>query len=125
MILIVDDYSELGGVLERYVRVFGCKGHCLTDATKVLETVEQLRPSLLFLDDEMPCISGLEVLRLLRESPQPDIASLPVVMFSAATLSVRHAEAAQLGALAWVMKHDSLTKLDPFIKQYGRSSTEA
>jgi len=59
-------------------------------------------PILLLLDLKMPKVSGLEVLRKMKETPE--LADIPVVMLSSSCEELDLKEARQLGASAYVVK---------------------
>lgn len=59
-------------------------------------------PILLLLDLKMPKVSGLEVLRQMRNAPE--LADIPVVMLSSSREELDLQEARRLGATAYVVK---------------------
>jgi CheY-like chemotaxis protein len=59
-------------------------------------------PILLLLDLKMPKVSGLEVLRKMKETPE--LADIPVVMLSSSCEELDLKEARRLGASAYVVK---------------------
>jgi two-component system response regulator len=59
-------------------------------------------PILLLLDLKMPKVSGLEVLRKMKENPE--LAEIPVVMLSSSCEELDLKEARRLGASAYVVK---------------------
>ena len=65
-------------------------------------------PSCVILDDNMPGLSGLEVLRAIRADT--GLRATPVIMYSAADQSDRVTEAKGLGA-EWVVKGTPFDKL--------------
>jgi len=66
-ILVVDDHED---VRECLVLMLGLGGHeveSARDGMEALEVAERFRPNLIFLDIQMPKLSGIEVCRRLRE----------------------------------------------------------
>jgi two-component system response regulator len=61
-----------------------------------------VNPILLLLDLKMPKVSGLEVLRQMKEAPK--LADIPVVMLSSSREELDLKEARRLGATAYVVK---------------------
>jgi CheY-like chemotaxis protein len=59
-------------------------------------------PILFLLDLKMPKVNGLEVLRIIKESPE--LADIPVVMLSSSCEELDLKEAQHLGASAYVVK---------------------
>ena len=73
-LVVDDDYrvAELHCAYVDRVQGFELVGRAQTGAT-ALESVDQLRPDLVLLDIYLPDISGLEVLRRLREDDHPPV----------------------------------------------------
>jgi two-component system CitB family response regulator len=73
-LVVDDDYrvAELHCAYVERVRGFEVAGRAQTGAT-ALESVDRLRPELVLLDIYLPDISGLEVLRRLREEDHPPV----------------------------------------------------
>jgi CheY-like chemotaxis protein len=64
--------------------------------------VRQHRPHLILLDMHLPDISGLELLRHLKQDR--DVADIPVIVVSADATTARMQEALTLGAAHYVTK---------------------
>jgi response regulator of citrate/malate metabolism len=78
--LVVDDDAMTSSIHRSYVervRGFEVVGEAAT-AVQALELTERLRPDLVLLDIYLPDLSGLEVLRRLRDprGPQPDVIAV-------------------------------------------------
>ena len=67
-----------------------------------LSAVRQQRPDLILLDMQLPDISGLELLRHLKNDD--DLASIPVIVVSADATAERMEQALTLGAAHYVTK---------------------
>src|SRR5690348_7589393 len=98
--LIVDDEadarSRLGRLLERHPDVV-IAGEA-RDGLEALEKIEKLQPDMLFLDIEMPGLTGFEVVRSI-----PAGVPLPLVIFT--TAYDQHAlQAFEVNALAYLLK---------------------
>lgn len=101
-ILIADD-DEL--VAELASQVLIDAGHAcgwVTTAEDTLGLLVKKRPDLLLLDQDMPGMSGLTLLRQLRGSPE--FYDLPVIMFTAMTGLDDEAQAIYAGAQDYVRK---------------------
>lgn len=101
-ILIADD-DEL--VAELASQVLIDAGHAcgwVTTAEDTLALLVKKRPDILLLDQDMPGMSGLTMLRQLRGSP--DFYDLPVIMFTAMTGLNDEAQAIYAGAQDYVRK---------------------
>jgi two-component system, LytTR family, response regulator len=98
--LIVDDEadarSRLGRLLQHYPDIL-IAGEA-QDGLEAVEKIEQTQPDLLFLDIEMPGLTGFEVVRSI-----PPKIPLPLVIFT--TGYDQHAlEAFEVNALAYLLK---------------------
>lgn len=101
-ILIADD-DEL--VAELASQVLIDAGHAcgwVTTAEDTLTLLVKKRPRLLLLDQDMPGMSGLTLLRQLRGSPE--FYDLPVMMFTAMTGLDDEAQAIYAGAQDYIRK---------------------
>jgi diguanylate cyclase (GGDEF)-like protein/PAS domain S-box-containing protein len=101
-LLVVDDNEMNRDMLSRRLERKGYVVTVVEDGKRALETIEQHKVDLVLLDIEMPGISGLEVLRILRESYSP--IQLPVIMVTAKNQSDNIVEALGLGANDYVTK---------------------
>src|SRR5215470_527284 len=107
-VLIVDDEAEVARVLAECV---SGEGYTVTVAHRGLEALDALehaRPDVVFLDVVMPDMSGIEVLRHIRES-DPD---LPVMLVSGRADARTLAQARGLGGTDVIGKPSGLRHLD-------------
>jgi CheY-like chemotaxis protein len=65
--LVVDDQRDAAESFARVLAAMGCHAEFVTDPSLVMNTVERLRPQIVFLDLGMPVINGYELARLLRD----------------------------------------------------------
>jgi|SRR5687768_4127628 CheY-like chemotaxis protein len=80
-VLIVDDHLDQCRPLMILMRHLGHEAWCLGSAAEALEFLRGQIPDVLVLDVMMPGMDGMELLALLRRSPQT--SAMPVVMYSA------------------------------------------
>jgi CheY-like chemotaxis protein len=84
-IVIIDDEPINIRVVRRMLMLAGYKQFfTTTDPAAALELIRSTQPDVVLLDIMMPCISGLDVLRQLREDEE--FVDLPVIILTAATL---------------------------------------
>ena len=101
-LLVVDD-DELN--LDMLARRLERHGYIVERAAGGPEAVERLRHpgvDLVLLDHQMPFLTGLEVLRIVRQHYSP--SELPVIMVTAASDTKTVLDAASLGANDFITK---------------------
>ena len=98
-ILVVDDEES---VRYSFQRTFGGDYHIVTAETgeEALSEIERSSPGLIFLDVRMPKMSGLEVLRRIKEHHP----KLPVILMTAYSDTDTAIEAMKLGAFDYISK---------------------
>lgn len=110
-ILIVDDEPDIYEFTRTYLLKEGFKVSTVSDPRQVLGQVEILKPSVVLLDVVMPDISGLELLKKIKEiSPQTQV----IIMTGLKDESICR-EAIELGASDYLVKPFSLEQLKAMI----------
>ena len=113
-LLVVEDSTADARLIRLGVaRCQGCTATFAEDgeiALTVLGREDTARPDLILLDLNLPRLSGHELLALL--SADPDLKSIPVVVFSGSPNASDHARAMASGAFAFVVKPSAL---EPFV----------
>lgn len=80
-ILIVDDHEQNLELLEAYLEDVGCRVRLARDGVQAMAEIEAEQPDLIILDVMMPRMSGFQVCREVKASPQ--WRDIPVVMVTA------------------------------------------
>ncbi len=80
-ILVVEDDEDVAKITASFLRAKRYDVMVAHDGPTALEMVAQRHPRCILLDIMMPRMSGLEVLRILRENP--DTADIPVILVTA------------------------------------------
>jgi CheY-like chemotaxis protein len=105
VILIVDDFPDGAAALCRLLEREGYRCNTINNGIEALAFIRAYAPELpllVILDDMMPDLDGVAVLRAIRGDPR--IAERPVIFFSAGFDLMKRDEALALGALAWLLK---------------------
>lgn len=104
-ILIVDDEQinlEFFGVM---LSKLGFEVHKAENGQEALEAIRKLRPDLVMLDNIMPKLSGWEVTKILKSSPEyEEFSDTPIIMFSALDDVKDKVEGLELGADDYITK---------------------
>jgi two-component system nitrate/nitrite response regulator NarL len=100
-IVLIDDHAlfrvGLKGLLERSgIEVIGCAGN----GREGIELVRELNPDIVLLDMRIPDMSGIEVLKALRDSG----AEMPVVMLTTSDRKEDLVESLKCGAQGYLLK---------------------
>jgi diguanylate cyclase (GGDEF)-like protein/PAS domain S-box-containing protein len=101
-LLVVDDEFASRTALSRRLERRGYSVDAVEDAGEALDKLLRDRYDLVLLDQMMPGMSGLDLLRLLRATYSP--AELPVIMVTAVDNNERIVEALEEGANDYVVK---------------------
>ena len=103
--LVVDDEPTTRTLLTRLLSGMGAKEVvAATDGGEGLRLAFERRPHIVICDIEMKPVDGLAFLGGLRASIIPEVASIPVVMFTASTFSESLQRAKELGVSGFMAK---------------------
>jgi DNA-binding response OmpR family regulator len=98
-VLIVEDESRLGDILEEYLKREGYRTERAKDGERALELWRAARPDMILLDLMLPVLDGLEVARRVRAE-----SSVPIIMLTARDDEVDRLLGLGLGADDYVVK---------------------
>lgn len=98
--LIVDDEEGICKFLKKIFENVGFKVSATTSAYGSLSLIDKERPQIVLLDIIMPDVSGLEVLKRIKENDK----SIKVIMLTVAGGKETKEKAAQLGADYFIRK---------------------
>ena len=101
-LLVVDDEELNRDVLSRRLRRAGYAVEVAESGPAALKVLEQQKIELILLDNMMPGMTGIDLLKLLRATHSP--AALPVIMVTALAESERIVQALTMGANDYVTK---------------------
>src|SRR4051794_16653383 len=101
-VLIVDDHVDTADMLRRYLSKRGYECKCVASGERALSAMRAERPGCVILDQMMPGMTGLEVLR--RMQAWPELRDIPVIFYSAGYEWAKQMEGEALGARGWFVK---------------------
>ncbi|WP_334174467.1 diguanylate cyclase [Pseudoxanthobacter sp.] len=103
MVLLVDDQVMVGEAIRRALAADpGIDFHYCSDPASAVETVKELRPSVILQDLVMPGMDGLELVRAYRR--EPGISTIPIIVLSTKEDSGVKRDAFQAGANDYLVK---------------------
>jgi two-component system response regulator AtoC len=106
-VLIVDDERTLARAIKTFMAEAGYEAEVAGDAESALELLESLRPDVVFADVRLPGMSGIDLLRRIREFD----AAIPVIIMTAHGTIEGAVEAVKLGAFDYMKKPVDLEEL--------------
>jgi len=112
-ILVVDDEHLIRWTLEQHLGKEGYEVYTAEDGEKALEMAATLSPNLVLLDNQLPGISGIEVLGKLKEIDRDII----VIMITAHGLLETAVKAMKLGAYDYISKPFNLDEITLTIRK--------
>jgi CheY-like chemotaxis protein len=65
--LVVDDLPDAAQTFAAMLQSLGCEATAITDPTVAVDTVERIQADAVFLDLNMPGLTGLDLARILRK----------------------------------------------------------
>lgn len=92
-ILLVEDDPELGTMLSQYLQGEGLQTHVITHGKRAIEALNQQRYNAMILDIMLPDISGIDVLRQVRQHHR-----LPIIMLTAKGENIDRVIGLEMGA---------------------------
>ena len=106
-VLIVDDERTLARAMKAFLGESGYEAEVAGDAETALGLLERLRPDVVFTDVRLPGMSGIDLLRRIREFD----AAIPVIIMTAHGTIEGAVEAVKLGAFDYLKKPVDLEEL--------------
>jgi len=113
-LLVADDDPDIRQLLSDRLTSDGYVVHTAADGREALKAIRSQKFDALIADIKMPEVSGLEVLRKVREE-QP---SMPVIIITAAEARERALAAVQAGAQAYLLKPFDAGQLKQIVEQW-------
>ena len=111
-ILWIDDEPDILYLCSSILSKHGHEVYTLQSSKNVLPTISETRPDVILLDHWMPEMTGIEVMKQLKQSPY---ANIPVIMCTS-NPEVR-AEAELAGANSFITKPFSMQQMEDIIAE--------
>ena len=112
--LIADDMLQMRLLLKTLLRQLDCDVHMVEDGSKVIKAIQDHQPDILFLDLDMPVMSGLDVLSMFDRLKHPPYT----VVITADTTPKSRSLALDYGANAFITKPYSEQMISDVLKSY-------
>jgi len=115
LVLVVEDHEDTQTCIAEQLADYGFEVETASDGESAMRLMRERRPALVYLDMNLPNLSGYDVCEQIRTDPA--LKDIPVVMTSAYTSVTVHAACIEAGADAFVPKP---FQLDVFAEMIGR-----
>ncbi|HID82462.1 MAG TPA: response regulator [Chromatiales bacterium] len=102
--LVVDDSRLARATLSKMLRAEELEVDTAESAEEALEYLSTTKPDVVFLDQNMPGMNGLDALKAIKANPAT--ATIPVMMYTSETAGVYLSQARALGAFDVLVKED-------------------
>jgi two-component system alkaline phosphatase synthesis response regulator PhoP len=121
-VLIVEDEPDAAELFAEMMRVSGFRVLKTSSSTPALNLIATERPDIIILDIMMPEISGLDILRRMRQDPE--LATIPVIVVSAKSTPADIKIGLEAGAFTYLTKPIGFLELKEAVERaLGRQST--
>jgi DNA-binding response OmpR family regulator len=108
---VVDDDEEMNHAIGLMLQMLDCEVISFPGARSAAQTLLTGKtPEVLFLDINMPEVSGLDLLEFLRR--RPEWKNLPIIMLSSESADVTIDKALLLGADAYILKPATIDEIE-------------
>ena len=101
-VLIVEDEADAAELFAEMMRVSGFRVQKTSSSAPALAMMTEEKPDIVLLDIMMPEISGLDILRQMRNDPA--LANIPVVVVSAKSMPADIRNGMEAGASTYLTK---------------------
>jgi CheY-like chemotaxis protein len=112
--LIVDDNRQMADSLAQMLEFYNIPTEVAYDARPAMAVLKDQTPSIVFLDLNMPGVTGFEVLGFLKREPQ--LTEVPVVVVTSDDQPESAQRAKEAGADAYFVKPVNLDVLEEALK---------
>ena len=122
-ILIVEDNALNIKLFCDLLAAHGHKTDAVTDSRNALDAAKKFEPDLVITDIQLPHVSGLELIRMIRKDEQ--LASVPIMAVTAYSARGDEERIRAAGAQAYVSKPISVVKFAQTVDELLQSGSEA
>jgi len=112
--LIVDDNRQMADSLAQMLEFYNISSEIAYGARAAMTLLNDLMPSIVFLDLNMPGVTGFDVLGFLKREPK--LAKVPVIVVTSDDQPESAQRAKEAGADAYIIKPVNLDVLEESLK---------
>ena len=112
--LVIEDNRQTADSLCKMLELFSIQANAVYGSSHALQSLKRKKPDMIFLDINLPGLSGFEILGFLQREPR--LASVPVVVVTSDDQRETSERAMRLGALKVLIKPVASEDLEDIIK---------
>lgn len=116
-ILLAEDSRVNRMIYSRYLAAKGYQVHEVVNGQEAIDFLQERVPSLLILDMSMPIVDGFAVLRMIRSSDRPELATMPIIVLTALAMKGDREKCLAAGASEYLAKPVKLQQLDQTLRR--------
>ncbi|MCG2787658.1 MAG: response regulator [Anaerolineae bacterium] len=114
-VLVIDDSRATADTLVRILKALGYPARAAYGSSAGISILREETPDLVFLDINMPGVSGFEILKFI--SREPRLAGLPVFIVSSEDQPETREQALRQGARGFLLKPVTVEALDEALQK--------
>jgi CheY-like chemotaxis protein len=123
LILVIDDHDDTRMLLVRLLQLVGYEVVGVASGQQGMAFLEERKPNLIVLDEMMPGLTGLDVLRHVRRTER--LKDIRVIMYTAHASAKLALEAKEAGADGFLMKGTDVQILLETVKAHAGAAAAA
>jgi CheY-like chemotaxis protein len=113
-ILVIDDSRATADSLVQILKALGQPARAVYGSSAAISFLKEGAPDLIFLDINMPGVSGFEVLKFINR--EPHLAHVPVYIVSSEDQPETHEQALRYGARGFLTKPVTVELIDEVLR---------
>jgi PAS domain S-box-containing protein len=113
LVLLAEDNEENITALLEYLQARGFRVEIARDGIEAVDRTTELHPDIILMDIQMPKLSGLDAIRLIRKDP--DVADIPIIAVTTLAMVGDRERCIEAGATDYLSKPVSLRRLTDLI----------
>ena len=122
-VIVVEDEPDAAELFAEMMRVLGFRVQKMFSSAPAITLIQQEKPDVVILDVMMPDISGLEVLKFMRSTP--DLKDVPVIVVSAKSMPADIRVGMEAGASMYLTKPVGYLDLKQAVERLTQGSDSA
>jgi chemosensory pili system protein ChpA (sensor histidine kinase/response regulator) len=116
-VLVVDDNRQMADLLKKMVEIHGIEVKAGYGSRAALEILQNETPAAMFVDLNMPGVTGFDVISYLRNEPR--LSEVPIIVVTSDDQPETRQRVQDLGAVRFVVKPIEMQDVDAILGSLG------